>query len=317
MSANVNSYLGLVTSEHKKPNYLAMLSAFCQAQVDQQNVMNSFSALFDVDLAVGDQLDKIGNWVGVSRNLNQSLLGVTVLPDASYRLLIKLFIAQNVWDGTIPGIYSIWNTILQPTVGPILIQDNQDMTMLVVLLTPPASLLSLAIVTQGYFLMRPAGVRITGYFEPSLPYPGTPLFGFDVENTTIAGFDIGAWIIPVPGPPPPEVVLFDKFGPHYPDLVVRAPFRSFDLFTQSVIDPNLLSLKEQVTIDKFAPEYPDWIVRVPARSIQLSQTVGDSKLLTLKESVSIDKFGPHYSDAVAGLPSTAIRSGIGAVKQVI
>lgn len=198
MSANVNAYLSLVTSEFTKPKYLAMLGVFCQAQVDQQNLANSFPSLFDVDLAVGDQLDKLGQWVGVSRNLSQTILGVTVLPDASYRILIKLFIAMNAWDGTIPGLYSIWNAILAPSVGGILVQDGQDMTMTVVLLTPPTALLILAILTQGYFLMRPAGVFITGFFEPSVPYPATPLFGFDVENSTVSGFDVGAWVIAIP-----------------------------------------------------------------------------------------------------------------------
>lgn len=199
MSVNINSYLALVTSEHnQRPDFMAMLGVFLQGSIDQQNLMRNFSMLFDVDLAVGDQLDKIGQWVGVSRNLNQSILGVTSLDDTNYRLLIRLFIAMNTWNGTIPGIYTIWNAILEATCGQILVQDNQDMSMLVVLLTPPTSLLILAILTQGYFLLRPAGVLINGFFEPSLPYPGTPLFGFDVENSTISGWDTGAWIIPIP-----------------------------------------------------------------------------------------------------------------------
>ena len=195
--ADISTYLAVLTSEHnQRPNFVAMVSLFCQANVDQQNLLDQFPMLFDVDLAVGDQLDKIGQWVGVSRNLTAPVLGVTTLDDPTYRVLIMLFIAMNSWDGTVPGIYNIWNAILAPTYGPIFIVDNQDMTMTVILLTPPTSVLILAILTNGYFLLRPAGVGITGFFEPSVP--GDPIFGFDVENSFISGFDVGAWIIPIP-----------------------------------------------------------------------------------------------------------------------
>ena len=247
MSANVNTYLALVTSEHSlKPNYIAMLTALVQAQVDQQNQLSAFSSLFDVDLAVGDQLDKIGLWVGVSRSLQQPVLGVSVLDDTTYRVLLKLFIAMNAWDGTTPGIYNIWNAILQPLVGGLLVQDNQDMSMTVVLLTPPTSLLILAILTQGYFLTRPAGVLITGFFEPSAP---RPIFGFDVNNATIAGFDLGSWMIQIPGIIV-EIVLVDKFGPHYPDSVIRTR-----PWPDTIAVRPLLSPVEPLNPKVFYPDY--------------------------------------------------------------
>jgi len=194
--ADISTYLAVLTSEHnQKPNFVAMVSLFCQASVDQQNLLETFSTLFDVDFAVGDQLDKIGERVGVSRHLNRMVLGVDTLDDPTYRVLIKLFIAENTWDGTVPGIYNIWNAILASTYGPILVDDFQDMTMAIVLMVPPVGLLILAILTNGYFLMRPAGVGIIGFFTPSVP--GDPVFGFDAENASISGFDVGAWAIPI------------------------------------------------------------------------------------------------------------------------
>jgi Protein of unknown function (DUF2612) len=186
-------YLSLIPSaNNQRPLFLAFVAALVQASVDQQNVMLSLPSLFDIDVAVGDQLDKLGAWIGVIRNLNQEVDGVSVLPDASYRILLKLFIAQNNWDGTIPGMYSIWNTVFAAEGYQILVQDNQDMSMFVVFLNPPTDLLILSILTQGYFLLRPAGVEIIGYFMPSVP--GIPAFGFDVENSTVSGFDVGAWV---------------------------------------------------------------------------------------------------------------------------
>ena len=193
---DLSTYLAVLTSEHnQKPKFVATVSLIAQTSVDQQSAIDGFSMLFDVDLAMGDQLDKIGEWVGVSRHLTKAVLGVDTLDDPTYRVLVKLFIAMNSWDGTTPGIYNIWNAILASTYGPILVEDFQDMTMAIVLLVPPTSVLILAILTNGYFLLRPAGVGIVGFFTPSVP--GTPAFGFDVENSSISGFDVGSWVIPI------------------------------------------------------------------------------------------------------------------------
>lgn len=122
---------------------------------------------------------------------------VTSLNDSQYRVLLKLFVAMNAWNGTIPGIYTIWNSVFAQEGFKILVQDDEDMTMVVVLLNPPTDLVILAILTQGYFLLRPAGVEINGFYQPSLPISAVPIFGFDAENATVSGFDVGAWMVPV------------------------------------------------------------------------------------------------------------------------
>lgn len=122
---------------------------------------------------------------------------ITSLDDTQYRTLLKLFVAMNAWDGTIPGIYTIWNSVFAQEGFKILVQDDEDMTMVVVLLNPPTDLVILAILTQGYFLLRPAGVEIGGFYQPSLPISSVPIFGFDAENATVSGFNVGAWMVPV------------------------------------------------------------------------------------------------------------------------
>jgi len=394
--ASPSTYLSLITSEHRdKPLFMALIAALVQGSVDQQYVLSTFSSLFDLDLAVGDQLDKLGAWIGVSRNLEAALsvttyptstqlavdtftranedplnianwttvplltalqilsdlcvpsvgsniecaeyysgvslpadqyaeitvpfvavaepplivfarstftLGsvagyevvieqpssgvyitslvlvaagtetilasydgvinpgdvirlactgdaifvqkngitimsvvdttaasgaagvdlesngsvtavgisrfacgsytpvvesVTSLDDEQYRVLLKLFVAMNAWNGTIPGIYSIWNSVFAAEGFKILVQDDEDMTMVVVFLNPPTDIVILAILTQGYFLLRPAGVQINGFYQPSLPFSAFPIFGFDAENATVSGFDVGAWMVPI------------------------------------------------------------------------------------------------------------------------
>ena len=54
----------------------------------------------------------------------------------------------------------------------------------------PPSALFLALLTGGYIPLKPEGVRISYYVIPSQE---GPLFGFDVQNHYISGFDSGLW----------------------------------------------------------------------------------------------------------------------------
>jgi len=217
MTVGINRYTNLITSEHnKRPKFMAMISACAQPAVDLQNLVLSFDSAYDLDSAVGNQLDVIGQWVGVSRNITTSIAGVyfsldtaglgfnqgvwlgpgqsatglTVLPDDKYRLLLKARIAVNQWDGTVPGIYAIWAIAFLLQQFHILIQDNQDMSMTIILLTSGAiDAVSLALVLGGYIVPRPAGVRITGYTQRT-----APIFGLDSNTSTVSGFDTGKWL---------------------------------------------------------------------------------------------------------------------------
>jgi hypothetical protein len=215
-------YLDLVTSEHSdKPKYMAMLEVFLQPVADILQVQETFPGLYDLDVAVGVQLDAVGLWVGQSRFLTTPLTGVyfsfddaelgfdlgtwlgpfdpttglVTLPDDTYRILLKAVIAANQWNGTIPQAYEIWNTLFQGTLM-IMIIDNQDMSMdYGVIPNGPLDAVTLALLTGGYLSLKPAGVRINNYFVPS--EPGTPFFGFDAFTDAIAGFDTGSWATPL------------------------------------------------------------------------------------------------------------------------
>lgn len=218
MSGDVSPYVGLLTSEHSdQPLFTAMVAAVAQPFADLIAVIQSIPALYDLDVAVGVQLDTVGLWVGISRNLKIALTGVyfsfdtaTVgfdqgtwfsqfdpvdglvsLPDDIYRTLLRARIARNQWDGTIPAAYAIWNTVFAASGAQILIQDNGDMTMLFALVGPIPDALTLALLTGGYLALKPDGVGIIGYMIPSVP--SVPLFGFDSENPSISGLDAGGW----------------------------------------------------------------------------------------------------------------------------
>jgi len=68
--------------------------------------------------------------------------------------------------------------------------DNQDMTISIGLAGDPPSAIQWALLTGGYITPKPQSVDIKYFYSPST---SGPLFGFDVSNQYIAGFDQGSW----------------------------------------------------------------------------------------------------------------------------
>jgi hypothetical protein len=166
MSALVSTYTSLITSEHAdKPKFMAMIAACAQPSVDQQNQFRTFPTIFDIDYAVGSQLDALGAWIGANRNVSKIIAGYTILPDPAFRTLLKLTIAENFWDGTVPGAYTIFNSIFTPEGVTVSIQDNQDMTMNVTFVNLPSDPVIQGVLLN-YFNLRPAGVGTNFYANP-------------------------------------------------------------------------------------------------------------------------------------------------------
>jgi hypothetical protein len=217
---DVLDYQNLITSEYtNQPNFMAMVGVGVSAGVQVQALMTAMIALFDLDTPpVGDQLDIIGQIVGVSRNLEVPITGVlfswdataaigwdsgvwpnplnpdsiTTLDDASYLLLIRARIAANQWDGTTEGAYSILK-ILFPDLN-FVIQDYQNMTYSLGVEGMPLDALTIALITQGYLPLRPEGVEIVSYF---LPVDSNPLFAWDSSSESLGGWGTGSWAMEV------------------------------------------------------------------------------------------------------------------------
>lgn len=216
--ADVQQYTGLITSRHAdKPKFLATIEATVAPFVLIQNVLTGLGgADFDLDTAIGAQLDVIGVWVGVSRRINTPLstiyfsldvvglgfdqgiwmgpfdpsTGVVILDDDSYRALLRSRIAANNWDGTMENAKPILDSVFGPNTFSF-IQDNQDMSMVIGIAGEMPSAVILALISQGYISLKPAAVRVSFYIASS--ESGTPIFGFDSDNDYIGGFDNGSW----------------------------------------------------------------------------------------------------------------------------
>lgn len=225
MSADISNYAGLITPQHAdRPKFVATVSLGVQPAADAGALLNSMVGLFDVDTAVGAQLDAVGVRVGASRYLNEPLTGVyfsfdtagvgfdqgswlgpfdptsglVALPDDTFRVLIKAIIAANQWDGTTPDAYAVYAELFGALGGQILIFDNQDMSITIGYIGAPPNAVVNAMLTGGLLSLNTAGVGITGYITPSVLE--TAFFGFDAQNAVIAGFDYGAWEVAVGTP---------------------------------------------------------------------------------------------------------------------
>lgn len=211
----ITEYLDLITSAwRQKPNFTSMVSLDVSPMVRVQELLTSMIPIFDLDTAAGDQLDILGQWVGVSRNVNVPIsnvyfswdedytLGweygswqgdltpveVTVLPDDAYRTLVKAKIAANHWDGTTDGAYAIWESLF--TQFTILIIDHQDMSYDLALVGGIVDSLTLALLTGGYIPLKPEGVRVNEYL---IPVDDGPLFGWDLDTSYVKGWEDGSW----------------------------------------------------------------------------------------------------------------------------
>lgn len=212
----LEEYLSLIPSVNRdKPKFIEMVTLNLAVPRRVQELLTAMIPLFDVDTAVGDQLDIIGKWVGVSRNVSVPIPGVyfewdgpadqgwdygswapadggtevTVLPDDAYRLLVKAKIAANRWDGTTEGAYDVWDQIF--TSFTILIKDNQDMSYDLGFYGGTVDTLSLQLILRGYIPLKPEGVKLRGVFTPV--EPDAPFFSWDTDSEFLKGWDEGSW----------------------------------------------------------------------------------------------------------------------------
>lgn len=210
-------YLGLITSQHRgKPNFTAVLNVLTAPLVAAQAVLAEFSSSYDLDSAVGSQLDAVGEWIGTTRRLRAPIdnvffswdtagkgwdegywkgpfvpaEGVAEMDDSSYRAALRLRVAVNHWSGQNQS-YRYLPVKLEGTNGNIItVVDNQDMSMRVVVLGIQPSLFFRLVVQQQELTPKPLGVRITGY-----EYRNTPVYGHDFSDTLYDGMDRGFYAV--------------------------------------------------------------------------------------------------------------------------
>lgn len=129
ITKTADDYMALITpwqAKAIKARFLATVRAGVQPYADAQALIASLPEAFDLDEAVGTQLDIVGQWIGRSRNVPtpipntlfswgvqnlgwgqgywkgpyDSSQGISQLPDPDYRRLLYAKVQANSWDGT-------------------------------------------------------------------------------------------------------------------------------------------------------------------------------------------------------------------------
>ena len=98
---DINGYLDLIPTEnYRKPKFMGMLETIIKPVMDLQYIASN-STPFDVRTAVGNQLDTIGRYVSVSRSMPYvPATGEEEYPDDTMRMLVRMRISQEAWDGS-------------------------------------------------------------------------------------------------------------------------------------------------------------------------------------------------------------------------
>lgn len=210
-----DDYVALIPQQNaEQPKFVAMVRLLVEASVQLQRVVSDIPRNYDLDTAIGAQLDIIGEWVGISRLIPVPITdvyftfdgtdalgwdgglwqgpfdpsaGPVLLNDDAYRRLIRTKILINQWDGSQEQMLAIWNQFLPPD-KPGIIVDNQDMTISLGFEGGPLTPLQLAMLEIALPLLKPAGVSILEVFSAT---GDAPLLSWDSEP----GWDVAEWSV--------------------------------------------------------------------------------------------------------------------------
>lgn len=214
----MTNYTDLITPSHRdKPKFAATVEAVTDPVKEVISAIAHLPVDFDLDTAIGAQLDVVGQWVGRTRHvlvpiarywLSLGIAGrglgeaewyqdvpteenVRDLDDDTYRLLLRAKILANNWDGTATGAVAAFQTLFGDE-ALIFLDDPQTMNVTFCFAGQLPAALYLILFARGYVPLKSGGVG-TQYRVTSVN--GSPIFGLGVSNSYIAGLGTGALAI--------------------------------------------------------------------------------------------------------------------------
>lgn len=192
MQVDLNFYLDLVTSEHStKPKYMAWLSVLLTPLIDAIKLNEDVKKAFDLNTAIGAQLNIIGKWLEQPRQVGfQPTDGSSsILSDNYYRTVLKAKVVKNQWKGTISNFYSFWNVLFKGQPLQIYLVDNQDMEPVAIIWSSSVDQMMQDLIANNYIVPKPAGLGLT-----VRRIDADTTFGF--FGTEFTGFDTGTFWTP-------------------------------------------------------------------------------------------------------------------------
>lgn len=163
----------LIIQYHGKPKARSMIEALVN-QVLMNQIPQKLEEAFDLETAVGKQLDILGKRLGVTRNVFLRNGDPVTLTDTEFRTFIKLQAARMTLAAS---LYDIQTLLINFFQSSIRVFDNENMTLDYFVFGESSTLLSVLI--KQDMLPRPTGVGINAVYD--LPYKN--VYGFQTYET--------------------------------------------------------------------------------------------------------------------------------------
>lgn len=160
----------LVIQYNNKPNFIALVQSFVTPVLKDQVTLAVQNA-FNINSAVGVQLDVLGKYVGVTRN-GIGFTGPITLTDAEFSQLILLAIIRN---NSGSSLYDIQALLVAAFGSAIVLRDHLDMRLSVMIDSSKISSNVAQLFFSEELFPKPMGVQL------SVPVYTTPInifFGF-------------------------------------------------------------------------------------------------------------------------------------------
>lgn len=212
--SNSNEYTDLIAGYHvDKSKYQEWVYTLTEPLRLARERLANLRRDFDVDTAIGAQLDAIGVRVGISRTLPLRITGVyfeldnadvgldfgiwkgrydpsdgtTTLDDETYRAVIKAKILSNKWNGengTLPEFLSTALSYFGVDAKMLDLQDFQTMHVALNLTKASTPPIVWELISRRIVDVTAAGVSLKIVDNVSW-------FGFDYQTQSVSGFDTG------------------------------------------------------------------------------------------------------------------------------
>lgn len=171
-----------------KPNFEWFVFQITESFRENKELLESLYHSFDLDSAVGSQLDAVGVRVGTSRTIIPPIEGVEffsldvrhagldeanwyrpyvdnntlikTLDDDNFRFLIRCKVRTNSQNGSREGLEELINMIKDYYDVDMSVVDNQDMSVKFIVNEENVPIVIKHLLTGGYLNIKPAGVRV-------------------------------------------------------------------------------------------------------------------------------------------------------------
>lgn len=178
MSAFTQAYVGLLIQQYfEQPHAAAEISAQATTWEKVRDILAAFRTEFDLDIATGDRLDKIGKLVGLPRADR-----IEFKDDGEYRTFLKLQISINNGSALMVSDdrTSIQSVIQFAFDNRAFVLDNKDMT-LTLYVSSTFDAARLLLIIELSLLPKPQGVGylIVQYSDPAPPFGFSELGSVD------------------------------------------------------------------------------------------------------------------------------------------